>query len=86
MVNPIGLKTKKKHKSERQPDTVTVSVQKTIQVVDFEPVVIGVSETYTLQEDDDVAEIRTEMYNRCAKSVVRYLNNEIRRWNPDKDE
>jgi hypothetical protein len=86
MVNPIGLKTKTKKRqptSERQPDSVTVSVQKTLQVVQFEPVVVSVSETYTLQEGDDVAEVRTEMYNRCAKAVVRYLNNEHDRWNKE---
>lgn len=90
MVNPIGLRKSQKGRKVRalnkRPNSTTVTITKTIQVVQFEPVTVTVSETYDIEDGEDVVAIRSHAYNSCAKSVVRYLNNEIRRWNPDKDD
>ncbi len=80
------LKNRKTRALNKQPTSTTVTVQKTIQVVQFEPVTVTVSETYDIEPGDDVTAIRAHAYNNCAKSMVRYLNNEIKRWSPEEDE
>lgn len=78
---------KKVRLKERRPDTISVTVGKTIQVVQFEPVHVSVTQTYTLTDEDDVTEARADLYNQCGKAVVRFMNNELKRWNPEsKDE
>jgi hypothetical protein len=80
------LKNRKTRAISKQPKTTTVTYTKTLQVVQFEPVTISVSETYDLEPGDDVVSVRAHAYNSCAKSAVRYLNNELKRWNPEKED
>ena len=55
---------------------ITVTVAKTIQIVQYEPVNITVSHTANLDEDDDPQEASMELYKVCTKAIAKFLENE----------
>jgi murein L,D-transpeptidase YcbB/YkuD len=74
-------KTKTKTKTrERVPSTITVTVEKCIQVVQFEPVRIAFTETYHIEEGDDPVQVRSDLYNQCSKTVRRMMEHELKKW------
>ena len=58
--------------------TLTVTVSKTCQVRQFEPVVVTVSET--VEYDDNAAEVRMKTYSNVTKAVTKFMDNEITKW------
>lgn len=77
MVNPkIKTKTDKPPK-QRVPKSVTVTVSKTVQIRQYEPSTVTVTEVHELEADDDARAVRREVYGNISKSVLSYINNEI---------
>ena len=67
-------------KPQRRPEEITVTVSKTIQHRQFEPVTITVSERHVLSEDENPKAVRLQVYNQVATSVARYMNKELDRY------
>lgn len=61
---------------------VTVSVSRTVQITQFHPSTVIVSETIDLDKEDDAKLIRQGAYLRCSKSVEAYMNKEIEKYTP----
>lgn len=57
--------------------SVTVTVKKLVQIKQYEPVEITVSETVTLEEGEVALEVRKKLYASISSSVVKYINHEI---------
>ena len=58
--------------------TTTITLQKTVQVQQFHPVVVSISETIELSENDDVVKIRNESYRKMTKQVDLYINHHLK--------
>lgn len=58
---------------------VSVTVTKTVQVVQFEPVVVSVTETADVG-DADVSEVKAELYESASKSVRKFMKEEKEKW------
>jgi hypothetical protein len=56
--------------------TITIEVSKTIQIKQFEPVSVKVSETIQLTDDMDATEARTDLYKDVTRAVTKYIDNE----------
>ena len=71
MVNP---KPKNRVKtSSKQPKTVTVTVSKTTQVPQFEPLVVTVSQTFEVEAGESARDIRDEALHLMGLSVKRAI-------------
>jgi hypothetical protein len=59
---------------------ITVSVTKTIQVVQFEPVVVEVTESAEVESGEKASEVRTALYESASKAVKKFMKEEIESW------
>jgi hypothetical protein len=59
---------------------VSVTVSKTIQVVQFEPVRVDVTQTVEILDDDKVSRVRRELYESTSKAVAAMMHEELKRW------
>jgi hypothetical protein len=76
--------TKKKvAKPGHEAKTVTVTIQRTVQIKQFEPVVVIVSETHEVKEGESTREVRNAAYNGISASVVKYIDHEIDNYSQD---
>lgn len=60
--------------------TVTVTVQKTVQATQFEPIVISVTETAELEEGDKASEAKAKLYESASTSLHKFMKEEIKLW------
>lgn len=69
-------------------EKLTVSFEKKVQVVEYEPETIGVSQTVVLEEDDDVEEVREQLHTENVAFVGREVTARLaaNRMNDDRDE
>lgn len=56
--------------------TITIEVSRTVQIQSYEPVSVRVSETIKLDDDEDEAEARADLYKAVTKQVASYIKNE----------
>lgn len=63
--------------------TVSVTVSRTIQITQFHPSTVEVTETADVPEDASVDEIKAILYKAASKSVVKFINAEIDKWEND---
>ena len=63
--------------------TVTVTVQRTVQIRQFEPVVVIVSETHEVKDGENTREVRNAAYNSVSSSVVKYIEHEVENYSKD---
>jgi hypothetical protein len=77
------MATKKAAKPGHEAKTVTVSVQRTVQIKQYEPVVVIVSETHEVKEGESTREVRNAAYNSVSASVVRYVEHEVDNYSKD---
>jgi len=70
-------------KTGHKAKTVTVTVQRTVQIRQFEPVVVIVSETHEVKEGESTREVRNAAYNGISASVVKYVAHEIENYSKD---
>jgi hypothetical protein len=63
--------------------TITVTVARTVQLKQYEPVVVTVSETHEVREGESTREVRNAAYNSVSASVVRYVEHEVDNYSKD---
>lgn len=59
---------------------VSVTISKTIQVVQFEPVTVAITREAELEKGDDPAEVEAELQESIGKSVKKLMKEERNRW------
>lgn len=59
---------------------ITVEVTKTVQVQQYEPVTVRVTETMVLDKGTDTEEARKSLYKRVTRAVASYVENEQAKW------
>lgn len=59
---------------------ITIEVSKTVQVAQFEPVTVKVTETVEVGADQDASEVRFETYKTVTQAVKKYIDNEVRKY------
>jgi hypothetical protein len=64
-------------------ESITVRVVKTVQVKQYEPVVVEVAHTVDVEPGEDVADKRFEVYKDVTRAVKKFIENEIRKYNQD---
>ncbi len=62
---------------------ITISVSRTIQVKQYEPVTVSASETVECDEDD-ADEVRLRTYKNVTTAVFKYIENERRKYSAEK--
>ncbi|QBQ74673.1 hypothetical protein BcepSauron_293 [Burkholderia phage BcepSauron] len=65
---------------------ISVSLSKTIQAARFEPVEVGFSVDADLEDDDDIAEARAELYKEASKSVRLMMKRDLKTWRAEHDQ
>lgn len=60
--------------------TIKVSISKTTQVVQYEPVTVLIEESVELEADEDPEETRSELYESVSDAVTRYMKKERKKW------
>ena len=60
--------------------TVSVTVQKTVQAAQYEPVTISVTETADLEADDKSKAVKRKLYESASESVHEYMKEELKLW------
>jgi len=70
-------------KVEHKAKTITVTVARTVQIKQYEPVVVTVSETHEVKEGEVTREVRNAAYNSVSASVVRYVEHEVENYSKD---
>jgi hypothetical protein len=66
--------------SELRITQISVTVSKTIQVRNFEPVRVDVTQTAEVLEDDKVSRVRRQLYESTSKAVAAMMREELERW------
>lgn len=61
-------------------NTLTVKVSKTIQIQQYEPVTVEVTETMVLNSENNDPETRTKLYRRVTREVAAHIENEKAKW------
>ena len=67
-------------KKSKPKKTITVTVSKTVQTQQYEPVIVTVSETVEVSADRDSQEVHLETYKGVTKSAKKFIDNEIAKW------
>ncbi len=60
---------------------VTVTVQKTKQIPQFEPSLVSVTESAEIEDGENAKEVRTMLYESASKAVKKFMKEEIESWN-----
>lgn len=67
---------------------ITVTLSKTIQIRQFEPVVVTLTDRAVIDDgsnDSAVKATRGDMYNQLSKSLKSMMNHQIQEWTDDDD-
>ena len=73
----------KTNKPTHEAKTVTVTVHRVVQIKQFEPVSVTVSETHEVKDGESTREVRNAAYNSVSASVVRYIDHEVENYSKD---
>jgi len=68
------------------PESITVTITRTVQVKQYEPVGVTISETYPVPHDEDMDRLRRVLTKRIGRSVEEALDREVDRYSPTKNE
>lgn len=60
--------------------TISVTVSKTLQVTQFEPIRIEVTQAVTLDPEETPREVRAQLYDECSRAVRTMMKKEIEVW------
>jgi hypothetical protein len=88
MVNPIPRderlqrerEEKRSKKSTLRITSVSVTLSRTIQVRQFEPVRVDVTQTAEVTEHDNPSEVRRELYEVTSKALRGMMRLELDKW------
>lgn len=67
------------------PDSITITIHKTVQVPKFEPVSMGITETYSVPPGADMDMYRRVIPKRIGNAVEDAIDREIKRYEPTND-
>jgi hypothetical protein len=59
---------------------ISVTVQKTVQAVQFEPVVVAVTMTAELEAGDKASKVRAKLYEAASEGVHEHMQEELKLW------
>lgn len=62
------------------PKTITVTVTKTVQTAQYEPVTVTVTEVREVSSEKDSEETHLKMYTGVTKSVKKFIDNELAKY------
>jgi ABC-type transporter Mla subunit MlaD len=79
----ISSKSTIKKKPVLKIKSMTLTIEKTIQVVKFEPVSVRLSQTVDIEEGDARREIRKLLYKDTSNSVNVMMGQELELWRKD---
>jgi len=60
--------------------TISVTITKTKQVVQFEPLTVTVTEVAELEEGDKASDAKAKLYESVSKSVKQFMEEETTKW------
>lgn len=60
--------------------SVTITLSKTIQVVNFEPIRVDVTQTAEVGPDDNASQVRRALYENTSKALNTMMKFEIEKW------
>ena len=63
--------------------TIQITVSRTVQVKQYEPVSVTISETIELDDDEHVDASRLALYKVVTQNVKRYIENEVNKYSLD---
>lgn len=63
---------------------ITIEVSRTVQVAQYEPVTVKVTQQVQVADDEDEGEARDRTYAAVTKSVKRYIDNEVAKYSAGK--
>lgn len=63
--------------------TVSVKVTRTVQVQQYQPSTIEVTETADVPEGSDPRDVKDELYKSASASVVKFMNAEIKKYSEE---
>lgn len=73
------------NEEQRRPQELTVTVSRTCQVRQYEPVTITVTERHELHENEDPRRTRLKIYNQVATHVASFMDKELKRYSEGDD-
>lgn len=59
---------------------VSVTVTKTVQAAQFEPVTVSVTETATLEAGDKASTAKDKLYESASESLHKFMKEELKLW------
>jgi hypothetical protein len=65
--------------------SVSVTLSRTIQVRNFEPVRVDVTQTAELDPDDSLSRARRELYDSTSKALRTMMSFELKKWREEYD-
>jgi hypothetical protein len=63
--------------------TVSVSVSRTVQITQYHPSTVTVTEEAEIPEGMTHVEVKEVLYKSASASVVKFMNNEIDKWSKE---
>lgn len=60
--------------------SITVTLTKTVQASQFEPLIVTISETAEMGEGDKVSDVREKLYESTSKGLHKVMGEELTRW------
>lgn len=63
--------------------TVTVTVSRTVQLQQYCPATVTVTEVHEVKEGESTREVRNAAYNAVSASVVKYIEHEVENYSKD---
>lgn len=60
--------------------SVSVTVTKTVQAAQFEPVTVSVVEAADLEAGDKASEVKRKLYESASKSLHEFMGEELKLW------
>jgi hypothetical protein len=60
--------------------TISVTVSRTVQIQQFHPSVVSMTETAEIESGDDVRKCKIQLYKACSETVETCMNREIKKY------
>lgn len=64
------------------PDSITVTITRTVQITQYHPVDVTITETYSVPEGADMDTLRRALTRKIGSAVADTMDREIKRYEP----
>jgi len=68
---------------QRKPEELIVTISRTVQIRQYEPVTVTVTEKHKLGEDEEPKKVRLQVYNQVATDLARFMDRELKRYSEE---